>query len=247
MSDSRASVWAGRLGRTASDPSAPGGRSRASGRLLPARPRGRALCVAVLVGAATAVLAGGTAAHAGGTPVAGCPSGIGVDVSPALADPYPVPPAEIEGGFYAHVGSYWPPATAMLCRTERAADRPVLVLGDSGCVEDAVALRVPNLIPFDYANPGTADWGTYLPPGWYTLGVPEFATAAEAPPDAPAGTVPAPPGFEIPAPPEVPTDLVAQDPLPLPLAAAVPPEVTQVDEVEPVEAWTTVCWYPTEP
>ena len=192
MSDSRASVRTGaeRLGQAHPRPPAAAGHSREPKRIRVVGGRGRAPRTAAkyltaLFGAGIVVLAGGTVAHAGGTPVAECPSGTGFELSPLGAEPDPGPPPQIEGGFYAQTGSFWPPPTAILCRTEPSSEeQPVLVLGEAGCADEAVALRVPDLTPPDYLSPGAAEWGTYLPPGWYVLGSPETGTAAG---DAPAG------------------------------------------------------------
>ncbi|ABW09578.1 hypothetical protein Franean1_0111 [Parafrankia sp. EAN1pec] len=158
---------------------------------------GRAGLVAVLI-AGTFAITGQTAARAGGTPGAECPGGQEFEVAVTGDEPDPGPPVRLEAGYYAHTASFWPPRSAVLCRTESGTDQPSAQVTDTPgltCPAGASELVVPDVIPTDIETPVVADSGALLPAGWYSLPSldPESAPASTQPTDLPDQAGPAGP------------------------------------------------------
>jgi hypothetical protein len=161
----------------------------------------------VTLSVAAGALALGTAAPAGagGVPTRDCPQGSRTDI--ASGSGYPAQPAHVAAGFYALIGSYWPPSTMITCKAPLDPSKPLVKPAGRGCPRGAVAFQIPNMTPATYADTTPATWGTFLPPGWYYTAatrVTDWATVcwySTKPPPAPAPGAPAlAPGTPVPAP-----------------------------------------------
>ncbi|WP_026239663.1 hypothetical protein [Parafrankia discariae] len=158
-------------------------------------PVGRAGLVAVLI-AGMFALTGQTAARAGGTPAAECPGGQEFEIATTGDEPDPGPPVRLEDGYYAQTAAFWPPRSAVLCRTESGTDQPSAEVTHTPgltCPSGTSELVVPDVIPTDYETPVVADSGALLPAGWYSLPSldPESASAGTQPTDPAAPVDPA--------------------------------------------------------
>jgi hypothetical protein len=139
----------------------------------PPRPRARAgratAALLTLTAAGLAVGLGAGPARAGGTPQAGCPSNKVTDVSD-VNDQLSGGPTHLPAGFYAVAGTFFPPATARLCRTVAGRGHPLVKLGTGTCPAGDLAFGAPNDTPEAFDNTDTIAWGTLLPSGWYSYG-----------------------------------------------------------------------------
>ncbi|MCM3883589.1 hypothetical protein [Frankia sp. R82] len=155
------------------------GRARSGPR--PAGSRRRVRSVLAATGTALTltglVAVGGAApAQAGGATWAECPSGQVISIT---APPEPGQPSSgmtrLAAGFYAHIAQAWPPATSLLCRTERGGGaqvgQPPIRIERMSCPNGQVTFGVPRpQLPGGNGVDGPpVRWGTYLPDGWYDL------------------------------------------------------------------------------
>jgi hypothetical protein len=125
-----------------------------------------------LTGAFAAVGIG--TAQAGGATWATCPSGQTTNVSIPPGPGEPGGQTRVHAGFYAHIGSFWPPSTDILCRTQAgrrpAAGQPPLKVLHLGCADGQVTFGVPRPAAGGTGFGGKpVTWGTYLPDGWYDI------------------------------------------------------------------------------
>ncbi len=129
-----------------------------------------ALLVLTTATAALVGLVGVGTAQAGGTPSASCPSGERVRISNPYDSPYAGKAGYVTAGYYAHIGSFWPPYTKIICRTDKAAHHPARHPRGEGCPAGWRPFGIPNDIPSTFDQNPPVTWGTFLPTGWYILG-----------------------------------------------------------------------------
>ncbi|CAI7977415.1 conserved exported hypothetical protein [Frankia sp. Hr75.2] len=206
---------------------------------------GRAGLVAVLI-AGTFAFTGQTAARAGGTPGAECPGGQEFEVAATGDEPDPGPPVRLEGGYYAHTASFWPPRSAVLCRTESGTDQPSAEVTHTPgltCPSGASELVVPDVIPADFETHVVADSGALLPAGWYSL-------PSLDPESAPAGAqsvVAGSPGSTSPGTTSPATTSPATEGGATEVGAFTDSGTAPDSDGAGTVVWTTVCWSQTDP
>ncbi|CAO5186513.1 Secreted protein [Frankia sp. AiPs1] len=125
-------------------------------------------------------LGGAHSAQAGASIWASCPGGRTTEVR----EPGTTPaarggtggPDHVNAGYYASIGTRWPPTTYQLCRTKPAhgpkAGRPAVKILHQGCPNGLVTFGVPRPAGGTGTGGPPVTWGTFLPSGWYDLSVP---------------------------------------------------------------------------
>ncbi|WP_101834321.1 hypothetical protein [Frankia canadensis] len=195
------------IGRPGPSPRRPRGFARAL-------PRSRRLRSSLVAAGATVALTGAFAvagagtAQAGGATWASCPSNQTTNVSVLPGPGEPGGQTLVHAGFYAHIGSFWPPSTDILCRTQAgrgpAAGQPKLKVLHQGCADGLVTFGVPRPTAGGTGVGGPpVTWGTFLPEGWYDLPTgdddPNWTALCWSPTRRPHLTPPAAPAPAAPA------------------------------------------------
>jgi hypothetical protein len=99
-----------------------------------------------------------------------CPATTGVAVGARHG--YPAAPAHLRAGFYAQSGRSSLPPAAVLCRVRADVRHPLLRTGKDGCDLGAIAFLIPDDSgPAGPVGSPAPRWGTFLPPGWYFVGM----------------------------------------------------------------------------